>query len=95
MSDMIHYNFSTNHQHLGDIDTHISGIHHAKDEINSLFKVLKGIYTGEGATAMQDAHNNIDSMLDDVLQDMAITQQQAQEQQHAMQALDAQNAAAF
>lgn len=95
MSDMIHYNFNANHQSLGDVQQKITGIQNARDEIASLFKLLAEVYTGQGATAMHEAGRNFDSMLEDVLQNMATSQQQAQEQQDVMQALDAQNASAF
>ena len=43
----------------------------------------------------QQAHQNLDAMLDDLLNNMSVTQKQAQDQQATMQALDQQNASAF
>jgi uncharacterized protein YukE len=95
MSDHILYNFSANNASLDDVNSLVNGIQEVRSDINSLFNVLGTAYEGQGAVALQQAHQGLDSMLDDVLHNMAITQRQAQDQQAAMQALDAQNAAAF
>lgn len=94
MSDIL-YNFGQNNSSLEDITSGISGIQDARTEIATLFGVLLTVYEGQGADALNQAHQNIDSMLDDVLNNMSVTQQQAQEQQELMHALDAQNAAQF
>lgn len=91
----IHYNFNANASSLDDVTSLVNGIHDVRTDINNLFKVLGTVYEGAGATALQNAHQGLDSMLDDVLQNMAITQKQAQDQQQAMQQLDQQNASAF
>lgn len=91
----IHYDFGATAVSLGDINHGINSIQEARTDIDNLFNVLLTVYDGEGAKALKAAHKNIDSELDDILHNMAITQSQAQEQQDAMQALDAQNAAQF
>jgi hypothetical protein len=95
MSDQILYNFGANNASLDDVTSLVGGIQEVRSDINSLFNVLSTVYEGAGATALQHAHQGLDSMLDDVLQNMTVTQQQAQDQQAAMHALDNQNAAAF
>jgi hypothetical protein len=94
MSEIL-YNFGANNASLDDVNSNINSVQEVRSDINNLFSVLATVYEGAGATALNQAHQNIDSMLDDMLNNMAITQQQAQDQQAAMQALDNQNAAAF
>ncbi|BBX39888.1 hypothetical protein [Mycobacterium simiae] len=94
-SDHIQYNFAANNASLDDLTSMVSGIQEVRSDINNLFSVLATVYEGAGADALSQAHQNLDAMLDDVLNNMAVSQQQAQAQQAAMQALDAQNAAAF
>jgi hypothetical protein len=94
MSEIL-YNFGANNSSLDDVNSNINAIQEVRSDINNLFSVLATVYEGAGATALNQAHQNIDSMLDDMLNNMAITQKQAADQQAAMQALDNQNAAAF
>jgi uncharacterized protein YukE len=94
MSEIL-YNFGANNASLDDVNSNINSIQEVRSDINNLFSVLATVYEGAGATALNQAHQNIDSMLDDMLSNMSITQKQAQDQQAAMQALDQQNAAAF
>jgi polyphosphate kinase len=91
----IHYNFSANNSSLDDVTSLVSGVQEVRSDITNLFNVLGTVYEGAGATALQQAHQNLDAMLDDLLNNMAVTQKQAQDQQAAMQALDQQNASAF
>jgi uncharacterized protein YukE len=91
----INYNFGANNSTLDDVTSLIGGIQEVQQDISNLFNVLYTVYEGAGATALQHAQNSLNGMLEDVLQNMTITGQQASEQQQAMQALDAQNAAQF
>ncbi|MEE6178380.1 hypothetical protein [Mycobacterium sp. 050134] len=91
----IFYNFGANNASLDDVNSNINSIQEVRSDISNLFSVLATVYEGAGATALNQAHSNIDAMLNDMLDNMAITQQQAQDQQAAMQALDQQNASAF
>jgi len=91
----IHYNFGANNSSLDDVGSLVSGVQEVRSDITNLFNVLGTVYEGAGATALKQAHQNLDAMLDDLLNNMAITQKQAQDQQAAMQALDQQNASAF
>jgi hypothetical protein len=94
MSEIL-YNFGANNSSLDDVNSNINAVQEVRSDINNLFSVLATVYEGAGATALNQAHQNISNMLDDMLNNMAITQQQAQDQQATMQALDNQNAAAF
>lgn len=94
MSEIL-YNFGANNSSLDSVNSNINAIQQVRSDINNLFGVLATVYEGAGATALTQAHQNIDSMLDDMLNNMAITGQQASDQQAAMQALDNQNASAF
>ena len=95
MTDHILYNFEANSASLDDVNSLLNGIQEVRSDIGNLFNVLGSVYEGAGAVALQQAHQGLDSMLDDVLQNMSATQKQAQDQQQAMQALDQQNASAF
>jgi prephenate dehydratase len=91
----IQYNFSANNNSIETINSAIQQIGAVREDIGNLFNVLLTVYTGSGATAMNQAQQNIDSKLDDMLNNMTATQKQAAEQQATMQALDNANAAAF
>jgi hypothetical protein len=94
MSEIL-YNFSANNASLEDVHTLIGGIHEARLDIDSIFRNLMSAYEGEGASALNNAHIQLNNMLDDALTDISTTTSRAQEQQAAMQALDRANAAAF
>jgi uncharacterized protein YukE len=94
MSEIL-YNFGANNASLDHVNSNINAIQQVRSDINNLFSVLATVYEGAGATALTQAHQSIDSMLDDMLNNMAITGQHASDQQAAMQALDNQNASAF
>jgi flagellar hook-basal body complex protein FliE len=95
MSDHIQYNFAANNSSLDDINGHISGIQEVRSDIDNVFQILGTVYEGEGATALNQAHQKFSAMLDDALNNASNTQKFAQDQQDAMQALDRANAAAF
>jgi uncharacterized membrane protein YdfJ with MMPL/SSD domain len=94
MSEIL-YNFGSNNASLDDVNSNVQGVQEVRSDITNLFNVLATVYEGAGATALNQAHQNIDNMLDDLLNNMSITGQQASEQQSLMQQLDNQNAAAF
>ena len=95
MGQPINYNFASNNQSLDDINSMINAIQEVRQDISNLFNVLGDVYGGAGASALNQAHQNLNNQLDDVLNNTAITQQQAMQQQATMQALDQSNAAAF
>jgi hypothetical protein len=94
MSEIL-YNFAANNSSLDDVNSNINAIQEVQSDITNLFNVLATVYEGAGAAALNQAHQSINSMLEDMLNNMAITQKQASDQQAAMQALDQQNASAF
>lgn len=94
MSEIL-YNFNANTTSIGDVNSNLAGVQAAKDDITNVFTILATVYEGEGATALLQAHNKVNAMLDDALNDASNTQKFAQDQQDAMQALDRANAAAF
>jgi hypothetical protein len=91
MSDSILYNFGANNSSLDDIN----GIQEVRGDIDNLFNTLAAVYTGQGADGLTQARIKVSQMLDEALNTTAHTQQQALDQQQAMQALDRANAAAF
>jgi uncharacterized protein YukE len=94
MSEIL-YNFHANNASLDDINGHVGAIQEVRSDITNLFNVLATVYEGDASTALTGAQRNLDNMLDDVLNNVTITQQQAAEQQAYMQALDKLNAAQF
>lgn len=95
MSDEILYNFAANASSIDDINSSISAVNEVKDDIAKVFTALSVAYEGQGASALQQAHNDLNNMLDDALNNSSNTQKFAQDQQEAMQALDQANASAF
>jgi uncharacterized protein YukE len=94
MSEIL-YNFGANNASLDDINGHINAIREVSGDIDSIFNTLASVYEGEGATALNAAHQKVSAMLDEHLNNTATTQSQALDQQQAMQALDRANAAQF
>lgn len=91
----INYDFGANASSLDDVNARIQDIHDVRSDIASLFQTLASVYEGDGAQALQAAHQRIDSMLEESLNNTTNTQHQAQLQQDAIQALDRANAGGF
>jgi hypothetical protein len=94
MSEIL-YNFAANHSSIDDNQGDLSGITGIHDEINTLFTVLKSVYEGQGADALEAKRIQISQTLDDAVQHATTTEHLARDQQDAMSALDKANAAAF
>lgn len=94
MSEIL-YNFGQNNASLEDINGQIQAIQEVRADIEGIFQVLATVYEGEGSMALNAAHQKLNGMLDEALNNTANTQQQALDQQAAMQAMDRANAAAF
>jgi hypothetical protein len=89
------YNFGANNAAIDQVNGNINSVQTVRTDIDNLFNILGTVYEGRGADALQQAHTGVSNMLDDMLQNMSVTQQQAADQQAAMQALDNQQAAQF
>jgi uncharacterized protein YukE len=94
MSD-ISYDFASNASSLDDVNARLNDIQEVRSDISGLFQTLASVYEGDGATALQAAHQKIDAMLEEALNNTTNTQHQAQLQQEAMQSLDRANAGDF
>ena len=94
-ADGILYNFGANAGHLEDITGMTNAIQEVREDIHTIFTTLAEVYEGDGATALNQAHQEVNNMLDEALNTVVNTQKQAQDQQDAMQAMDKANAAAF
>lgn len=94
MSEIL-YNFGSNNASLDDINSQLQAIQEVRGDIESIFNTLATVYEGEGSMALNQAHIKVSTMLDEALNNTANTQQQALDQQAAMQAMDKANAAAF
>jgi uncharacterized protein YukE len=94
MSEIL-YNFAQNNASLEDVSGNIRAIQDVRADIDSIFNTLASVYEGEGAVALNQAHIKVSGMMDEALNNVANTQQQAMDQQSAMQAMDRANASAF
>jgi hypothetical protein len=94
MSEIL-YNFAQNNASLEDVSGNIQAIQEVRGDIDSIFNTLATVYEGEGALALNQAHIKVSGMMDEALNNVANTQQQAMDQQSAMQAMDRANASAF
>ena len=94
MSEIL-YNFGQNNASLEDVNSQLQAIQEVRSDIESIFNTLASVYEGEGSAALNQAHIKVSTMLDEALNTAANTQQQALDQQAAMQAMDRANAAAF
>ncbi|MBA0047859.1 hypothetical protein [Mycobacteroides sp. LB1] len=94
MSEIV-YQFEANHSAIDGITGGLQKAEEAKQEIETLFRQLGEVYTGQGQQALHQAHINVAQMMDNCITDLHNTQQQAREKQETMQAMDAANAAQF
>ena len=72
-----------------------NSIQEVREDIQSIFQALSSVYEGDGAAALNQAHQEVNGMLDEALNTVVNTQKQAQDQQDAMAAMDKANASAF
>jgi hypothetical protein len=94
MSEIL-YNFGQNFTSLEDVSGSVQAIQSVRGDIATIFNTLATVYEGEGSAALNQAHIKVSTMMDEALNNVANTQQQAMDQQAAMQAMDRANAAAF
>jgi hypothetical protein len=94
MSEIL-YNFGHNVTSLEDIGSSVQAIQEVRGDIATIFTTLATVYDGEGAVALNQAHVKVSQMMDEALNNVANTQQQALDQQAAMQAMDRANAGSF
>jgi len=94
MSEIL-YNFTQNNASLEDVSGAVQAIQDVRADIASIFNTLATVYEGEGSVALNQAHVKVSEMMDEALNNVARTQQQAMDQQAAMQAMDRANASSF
>jgi hypothetical protein len=94
MSEIL-YNFAQNNASLEDVSGAVQAIQDVRADIANIFNTLATVYEGEGSVALNQAHVKVSEMMDEALNNVARTQQQAMDQQAAMQAMDRANASAF
>jgi uncharacterized protein YukE len=94
MSEIL-YNFAHNNASLEDVGSNVQAIQDVRADIASIFNTLATVYEGEGSVALNQAHVKVSEMMDEALNNVARTQQQAMDQQAAMQAMDRANASSF
>jgi hypothetical protein len=91
----IKYDFNQNHQFLDTLNNGLNDAMALQAEVNNVFKILYSVYEGDGALALQAAHQNIADLMDMAVSDMADVNRRAREQQETMAAMDRANAAEF
>jgi uncharacterized protein YukE len=94
MSEIL-YNFAQNNASLEDVSGAVQAIQDVRADIASIFNTLATVYEGAGSVALNQAHVKVSEMMDEALNNVARTQQQAMDQQAAMQAMDRANASSF
>lgn len=94
MSEIV-YNFAQNNASLEDVAGSVQAIQDVRADIASIFNTLATVYEGEGSIALNQAQIKVSEMMDEALNNVARTQQQAMDQQAAMQAMDRANASSF
>jgi uncharacterized protein YukE len=91
----ITYNFGNNEETLEHIQRAIGDIRSIHEDIDTIFRTLPDLYMGQQADALQQQHHDVNSKLQSLLHDLENTRAAALDQQHEMQALDAQLAGGF
>lgn len=91
----IHYNFGQNFASLEDVSGGVQAIQEVRGDIATIFNTLATVYEGEGSVALNQAHIKVSEMMDEALNNVGHAQQQAMDQQAAMQAMDRANAGSF
>ena len=91
----IRYDFGQNHMHLDGLDSGLADAQALRGEVDTVFKVLYSVYEGQGAQALQNAHQQITNLMDSHEQDMGAGNRRGRDQQDLMAALDRSNAADF
>jgi hypothetical protein len=94
MSEIL-YNFGQNFASLDDVSGHVQTIQAIRGDIATIFNTLATVYEGEGSIALNQAQVKVSEMMDEALNNVANTQEQARDQQAAMQAMDRANASSF
>ncbi|MDF2583271.1 MAG: hypothetical protein K0R33_1914 [Mycobacterium sp.] len=89
---VLKYNFGQNHTHLDGLESGLADARALQTEVDTVFRVLAGVYTGQGAVALQGAHQQIYALMDAAANDMGVGNRHGREQQDLMQALDRANA---
>lgn len=91
----IKYDFGQNHMHLDSLDSSLSDARALQQEVDTVFKVLYSVYEGQGAQALQTAHQQLAGVMESAVQEMTAGNHRGRDQQDLMAALDRANAADF
>jgi len=85
---VLKYNFGQNHTHLDGLESGLADARALQTEVDTVFRVLAGVYTGQGAVALQGAHQQIYALMDAAANDMGVGNRHGRELQDLLQALD-------
>ena len=80
MSEIL-YNFGQNFTSLEDVSGHVQTIQGIRGDIATIFNTLATVYEGEGSIALNQAQVKVSEMMDEALNNVANTQEQAMDQQ--------------
>jgi uncharacterized protein YukE len=95
MFETILHRYGEIHAELDAIGQALNDADALRDDVTKVFNTMADFYTGEAATALQAAHQQISQQLDQLILDMQATKNQAVEQQIQTAALDHQQAGNF
>ncbi len=95
MSDQILYQYGANYAHLDGIKAALNDAEALRGDVQKVFALLSDIYTGDAATALQTAQQQVLQQMDQLILDMQATQGQAVDRQGETAALDARLAGGF
>ena len=91
----IKYDFASNHQFLDTLDAGHNDALALQAEVDNVFKILLSVYEGDGAIALQAAHQDLRGLMETAVQDMSDVNRRGRDQQEMMHAMDRSNAAQF
>jgi uncharacterized protein YukE len=95
MDNTIRYDYASNYDALDAIQSTLNDAHALRDQVEKVFGVLSTVYEGQAADALQQRHQQVSSMMDGIIQDIAATRSGGNQQQEDAHALDAHLAGNF
>lgn len=93
--DTIRYDYGSNYDHLDAIQSNLNDAQALREEVEKVFSVLSTVYEGQAADALQQKHQQVSALMDNVINDITHTRAGGAQQQEDTRALDAHLAGNF
>ena len=90
MSDTIYYNYGANLATLDTLRAAANDAETLRTDVHAVFNALAGVYQGQAADALQQAHVQVTQQMEQVITDIHGLLAQAVERQYITQAQDQQ-----